>query len=56
MTPGDCGSREYSASDVSGMRRAEGQGGGADRRDLPPFLDRRDLRIFYDDPDCVGCC
>ncbi|MCB1019105.1 MAG: PIG-L family deacetylase [Bryobacterales bacterium] len=50
MTPGDCGSREYSASDVSRMRRAEGAKAAALIGATYHCLDRRDLRIFYDDP------
>jgi N-acetylglucosamine malate deacetylase 1 len=49
MTPGDCGSREYSASEVSSIRRREGARGAAVIHAEYHCLDRRDLRIFYDD-------
>jgi LmbE family N-acetylglucosaminyl deacetylase len=50
MTPGDCGSRGHSASEVSGIRRKEGAKGAALIGAQYHCLDRRDLRIFYDDP------
>ncbi len=50
MTPGDCGSREYSASEVSAMRRREGAAGAAVILAEYHCLDQRDLRICYDDP------
>jgi len=50
MTPGDCGSREYSASEVSRMRRQEGANAAAKIGATYHCLDQRDLRIFYDDP------
>ena len=49
MTPGDCGSREHSASEVAGMRRKEGAAGAAKIHATYHCLDQRDLRIFYDD-------
>lgn len=50
MTPGDCGSREYSASEVSRIRRQEGANGAALIHAQFHCLDQRDLRIFYDNP------
>jgi LmbE family N-acetylglucosaminyl deacetylase len=49
MTPGDCGSRELSPSEISGVRRREGAKGAAEIDAEYHCLDRRDLRIFYDD-------
>jgi len=49
MTPGDCGSREYSASEVSRTRRQEGANAAAKIGATYHCLDQRDLRIFYDD-------
>ncbi len=50
MTPGDCGSAEHSASEIAGIRRAEAARGAAMIRGEYHCLDRRDLRIFYDEP------
>jgi len=50
MTPGDCGSNEHSASEVSGMRRAEAAKSASLIQATYHCLDRRDLRIFYDEP------
>ena len=50
MTPGDCGSREYSASEVSRIRRQEGANAAALIDATYHCLDQRDLRIFYDNP------
>ncbi len=54
MTPGDCGSREYSASEVSGMRRKEAAAAAAKIGATYHCLDQRDLRIFYDDPTVMA--
>jgi LmbE family N-acetylglucosaminyl deacetylase len=54
MTPGDCGSREHSPSEVSAIRRREGAMGAAVIHAEYHCLDRRDLRIFYDDPTTMA--
>lgn len=48
MTPGDCGSRQYSASEISRIRRAEAREAAAKIRAAYHCLDRRDLQITYD--------
>ncbi len=50
MTPGDCGSREHSPSEIAGIRRKEAADGAAKVRAEYHCLDRRDLRVFYDGP------
>lgn len=50
MTPGDCGSNEYDASRISGMRRAEAARAASLIQATYHCLDRRDLRVFYDEP------
>ena len=50
MTPGDCGSMTQTPSEIAGIRRAEAARGAAKIRGEYHCLDRRDLRIFYDEP------
>ena len=50
MTPGDCGSAEHSPSEIAGIRRGEGAAAAARIQAQYHCLDRRDLRIFYDEP------
>lgn len=50
MTPGDCGSAEHAASEIAGIRRAEGAAAAAKIQGRYHCLDRRDLRIFFDEP------
>ena len=55
MTPGDCGSAEHSASEIAAIRRREGAAGAAKLGAAYRCLDRRDLRIFYDEPALAAC-
>ena len=50
MTPGDCGSREHGPSEIAGIRRQEAATAASKIRAVYHCLDRRDLRIFYDEP------
>ncbi len=50
MTPGDCGSNKLSPSEIAGIRRKEGAAAAAKIRAQYHCLDRRDLRICYDEP------
>ncbi len=50
MTPGDCGSKERSASEISGIRLQEARHAAARIRAHYHCLDRRDLQICYDGP------
>ena len=47
MTPGDCGSAELPAEEISRLRRAEGANAAAVIGATYHCLDERDLRIFY---------
>lgn len=50
MTPGDCGSMELGPSEISDVRRRESAAAAAKIRATYHCLDRRDLRIFYNEP------
>lgn len=50
MTPGDCGSMVEGPSEIAGIRRREAAAAAAKIRATYHCLDRRDLRIFYDEP------
>ena len=50
MTPGDCGSMTHSPSEIAGIRRREGEQAASKLGAAYHCLDRRDLRIFYDEP------
>jgi N-acetylglucosamine malate deacetylase 1 len=50
VTPGDCGSKEQSATDISRIRLAEARSGAAKIRAEYHCLDQRDLQITYDPP------
>lgn len=50
MTPGDCGSMDQGPSEIAGVRRKEGAAAAAKIRATYHCLDRRDLRVFYDEP------
>ncbi len=50
MTPGDCGSMDQGPSEIAAVRRAEGAAAAAKIQATYHCLDRRDLRIFYDEP------
>jgi LmbE family N-acetylglucosaminyl deacetylase len=54
MTPGDCGSMELSAEEISRVRRAEGAAAAARIGATYHCLERRDLRIFYDEPSLLA--
>ena len=47
MTPGDCGSAEFPAEEISRIRRAEGACAAAVLGATYHCLEERDLRIFY---------
>jgi LmbE family N-acetylglucosaminyl deacetylase len=47
MTPGDCGSAEYTSEEISTIRRAEGAKAARIIRAEYHCLEERDLRIFY---------
>jgi LmbE family N-acetylglucosaminyl deacetylase len=47
MTPGDCGSAELPAEEISRIRRAEGAAAAAIAGARYHCVDERDLRIFY---------
>jgi LmbE family N-acetylglucosaminyl deacetylase len=47
MTPGDCGSAEHSAEEISRIRRAEGAAAAAAIGATYHCLEERDLRITY---------
>jgi len=49
MTPGDCGSAEYSAEEISRIRRAEGARAAAVIGSTYHCLEERDLRVRYDE-------
>ena len=49
MTPGDCGSKDRSPSEIAGIRRREAHEAAAKLRAPYACLDRRDLRVRYDD-------
>jgi LmbE family N-acetylglucosaminyl deacetylase len=49
MTPGDCGSAEYSAEEISRIRRAEGARAAAVIGATYHCLEERDLRVRYDE-------
>lgn len=49
MTPGDCGSMELSADEISRVRRAEGQRAAASIGGAYHCLEERDLLIFYNE-------
>src|SRR5437879_9356289 len=49
MTPGDCGSAEHSAEEISRIRRGEGARAAAVIGAAYHCLEERDLRITYND-------
>jgi LmbE family N-acetylglucosaminyl deacetylase len=49
MTPGDCGSAEHSAEEISRIRRAEGAAAAAVIGATYHCLEERDLRITYNE-------
>jgi LmbE family N-acetylglucosaminyl deacetylase len=50
MTPGDCGTAEYSAEEISEMRRREAAAAAAEIGAAYRCAEFRDLAIFSDDP------
>jgi LmbE family N-acetylglucosaminyl deacetylase len=50
MTPGDCGTTEYSPEEIARIRRAEGQAAAATIGAVYHCLEERDLRIVYNVP------
>jgi LmbE family N-acetylglucosaminyl deacetylase len=50
MTPGDCGSAEYSAEEIARIRRTEGAAAAARIGATYHCVEYRDLSIFYDAP------
>lgn len=49
MTPGDCGSAEYGAEEISRIRRSEGAKAAAVVGATYHCLEERDLRVFYNE-------
>ncbi len=49
MTPGDCGSAEYSAEEISRIRRAEGASAAAHLGGHYHCLEERDLLVMYNE-------
>jgi len=54
MTPGDCGSVELPPEEIARVRRAEGAAAAALIGAAYHCLERRDLRVFYDDPSLLA--
>src|SRR4051812_40164001 len=54
MTPGDCGSAELPAEEIARVRRAEGAAAAALIGAAYHCLERRDLRLFYDEPSLLA--
>src|SRR5579864_4609396 len=50
MTPGDCGTTEYSPEEISGIRRGEAAAGAAHIGAKYICAEFRDMAIFNDDP------
>jgi LmbE family N-acetylglucosaminyl deacetylase len=50
MTPGDCGSADRSAEEISAIRRQEGARAAALIGGTYHCLEERDLKIFYNEP------
>jgi LmbE family N-acetylglucosaminyl deacetylase len=50
MTPGDCGSAELGPDEIARVRRAEGAAAAATIGATYHCLERRDLRVVYDEP------
>ncbi len=50
MTPGDCGSAELGPDDIARVRRAEGAAAAGQINAAYHCLERRDLRVMYDEP------
>lgn len=49
MTPGDCGSVEYDAQEISRMRRAEGANAAALIGATYHCMEEKDLQVFYNE-------
>jgi LmbE family N-acetylglucosaminyl deacetylase len=50
MTPGDCGSAEMGPEEIARVRRGEGAAAAARISATYHCLERRDLRVMYDEP------
>jgi LmbE family N-acetylglucosaminyl deacetylase len=53
MTPGDCGSHEHNAAEISRIRRSEGAKAAGVIGATYHCLEEGDLRVFYNEPTLV---